>query len=199
MDGCVGASPCIWPNVPGCRSVNRYRYVGTSGLEVRSVSMRTSRGTSICTLMCTPGWAGADACDGMWEGIREGMHPGGYSGMGSCVHGGAYGWVSKYICTKARARASIRVHTQGYLGTEVQTDRHIQVGKAVWKQVKGGTDAGPGGKMWECLGEDRERDGQNRERIGNRVKKIRNGMDRKQGYGEGKRAMERGEWRNRNE
>lgn len=34
------------------------------------------------------------------------------------------------------------------------------VGKQVWKQVKGGTDAGPGGKMWGCLGEDRERDGE---------------------------------------
>lgn len=50
MGGRMGASPCIWADVPGCRPANGYRCVRTSGLEGRDVSMRTLR----CTPQCTP-------------------------------------------------------------------------------------------------------------------------------------------------
>ena len=73
----------------------------------------------------------------------------------------------------------IMMHTQGCLGTEAQTDRDTLVGKWVWKRVKGGTNAGPGGKTWGFLDENRERIGNGEPGIGNR---------------EGRTGREKGRW-----
>ena len=94
MDGCVGASPCIWPTVPARRPANGYRYVGTSGLEVRSVSMYIN----VCIDTYTQAYTKADT----QAYIRIYIHA--YAWGYTLIHAHAYiqGYVHMYTCVYTR-------------------------------------------------------------------------------------------------
>ena len=174
MGGRMGASPYLWADGPGCRPAGGYRYVGTSGLEGGDVSMRIN----VCIDAYTQAYTQANiqmytyvytkVTQGGCTRWYVGRHPGGHPGVDNRVHrcaprcgqgcpsrrtyGDPPGYIWVYQCAYGHRCGGTSVHPGG----KVQTDRYTQVGKWVWKQGNMGTDAGISGKMWKCLGENRE-------------------------------------------
>lgn len=106
----MGASPCIWPDVPGCMPANGYRYVGTSGLGGMCPCGRFN---------VHPGlrpYAHLGICPGLHPGvhlcIRLGIyldpcpcvHPGVRPYVHLCVHQGGQGRMHAMACGEPSGR-----------------------------------------------------------------------------------------------